>query len=141
MRRRKLDTIAKHWWATTYDGHVYSCYDDRRIDELARRPHTLIPLLRAAVRTVRGPFGLSYIGTSFVESMIMHFEFEKAPDKTIEILAATGLRGDTLTEILSGVWPEMLRGIGAEERLRGLVSDRQRSWLVDGTRHIGPPLL
>lgn len=140
MRRRKLETIAKRWWRTTYDDSVYSYYDQRRVDELSGTPRTLVPLLRAAARTARGPLGLSYIGTWFVEDLIYGFEYDKLPDRTIDILATTGLRGDTLTEILSGVYPHLLERIDAKERLTGLVSDSQRAWLVDGSRHIGPPI-
>ena len=114
-------------------------YDSDRAYRMSERHHMIPALIRATVATARPPWGLPYIGTWYVEHLIMDFEHQGTPDRTIELLLAARLTPDQLIAVLSGVYPDMLDEIGAFERLAGILSDERRAWLVDRTRHIGLP--
>lgn len=77
--------------------------------------------------------GWAYVGTWIVEDMAFNFEYLKrgGQEKVLELILKAKLTRDELFGVLSGVYPDYLEGFGARERLVGILSSAQITWLLD----------
>jgi hypothetical protein len=128
--------LARRWWRTKvhWVAHDRSIADDDfdedvyfSIQAYGTDSEMLAPLVELLVREVPPEGSLWTIGTNVVEDAYS----EIGPVRTLDIVSRASISSAELFDVLSGVFPEMLEGMGLRQLPPGRLSVEQTHWLTD----------
>ena len=132
MRRRKLESLARHWWRGTGVEYGWT-----RIHDMVAARRELVAVVQALVATA--PAGeLPFVGTSVIEDLFYQQNLLHRSPIATAILRSSRLDNEDLVAVLSGVYPDILAELKIADGLADLLTTKQLDWLLRSDRHVGP---